>query len=353
MTQSQPLRPAGSRRNQSMELFKLFASFMVVLGHTDFHGALFTFVNVVGRVAVPGFFAISGFFSYNKSGQVMAKRIKHIALLTCVGFGVILGWNCFAVELDGGSSIGYLRSVFPDAEEFMQLLILNLSYLCDPMWYMVAALEVYVMVWAYASFFGKEKINYTPLYIVGFCLYCFNLLLGTMYNAVGEHAIFLYRNAIFFGLPMFTLGIFLRQYGARILENLALTDRKLVAVVLAGVVLAYLEWTGLGVCESMLGNCISVVALMLLMDRHPQLSEHSGAARLIGFFGPLSTTIYLIHQAVIGACNRFMAGWFHASPSWLRPLMILLTTIVTAAAWLCLVELWKKTAKAVKKSVKT
>lgn len=336
-------------RNQAMECFKLIASILVLLVHAPFSGSVSTVINVLARCAVPGFFAISGFFSYGRGSAVLTKRLRHILLINLAGFGAILVWNCFAIELDGGSSIGYLRAVFPTAEEAAQLLLINLNYLNDTLWYLPAILECYILVWGYVTFFGEKPVNYTPLYIVSFCLYCINLLLGTLSNAVGEHAIFLYRNALFFGLPMFSLGCFLRQYGEQILENFHLTDKRLLLVILGGLALAFLEWIGCGVCDSMLGCCIAVTALMLLMSRHPRLSEEPGAERLFAFLGSLSTGVYLLHSVVIEACDRFLGLWFSASGSWLRPVTVLLVTLAAAAAWLGLVSLWKKLSKSPKK----
>lgn len=336
-------------RNQSMECFKLIASLLVVLIHAPFTGSVGTVTNVLARCAVPGFFAISGFFSFGRGSQVLAKRIRHIFLLTLAGFGLMLCWNCLAIELEGGSSIGYLRAVFPTAEEAIQLLLLNLNYICDPLWYLLAILECYIMVWAYVTFFGEKTVNYTPLYIVSFCLYCGNLVLGTMSNALGEQSIFLYRNALFFGLPMFSLGVFLRQYAGQILENFRLTDKKLMALVLGGLALAFLEWMGGGVCDSMVGSCIAVVALMLLMSRHPRLSDDPGAAGCFAFFSSLSTCIYLMHSAVIEACDRFLVLWFSASGSWLRPVTVLLVTLAAATGWLGILAAGKVLSKTLKK----
>lgn len=350
MTNS-PSIPSSDRRNQAMECFKLLASILVLLVHAPFSGSLGTVVNVLARCAVPGFFAISGFFSYGRSSAVLKRRIRHIFLINLTGFGLVLVWNCLAIELDGGSSIGYLRAVFPTAEEAVQLLLVNLNFLCDTLWYLPAILECYIMVWAYVTFFGEKQVNTTPLYIVSFCLYCGNLLLGTMSNAVGEHAIFLYRNGLFFGLPMFSLGSFLGQYGSQILENFRLTDKKLALIVLGGLALAFLEWIGCGVCDSMLGCCIAVAALMLLMSRHPRLSEAPGTARLLAAFGPLSTGVYLLHSVVIEACDRFLGLWFSASAGWLRPVTVLMVTLAAATAWLGILSVWKKLRNAQKKEV--
>ena len=89
MTNS-PSIPSSDRRNQAMECFKLLASILVLLVHAPFSGSLGTVVNVLARCAVPGFFAISGFFSYGRSSAVLKRRIRHIFLINLTGFGLVL-----------------------------------------------------------------------------------------------------------------------------------------------------------------------------------------------------------------------------------------------------------------------
>ena len=69
------------QRNNTLELLKVFAAYMVVFIHVIFSGYVGTAIETLARFAVPFFFVISGFYSYGISTQKIKKRIKKILIL--------------------------------------------------------------------------------------------------------------------------------------------------------------------------------------------------------------------------------------------------------------------------------
>lgn len=55
------------QKNDTLELIKLFASYMVVFIHVMFYGTVGEAMNALGRFAVPLFFLISGYYSFQNS----------------------------------------------------------------------------------------------------------------------------------------------------------------------------------------------------------------------------------------------------------------------------------------------
>ena len=334
------LRTASStaRSNQSMECFRLLASFLVVFIHIPFPGAFGSAVNCIARCAVPGFFAISGFFSYGIDSRRLGRRIRSMLVLILAAFGVELLWNCVLIELEGGSSIGFLRAMIPTVREILDFFFLCLNPLRDSLWYLPAALEVLCVLWVYVRFFGDSPVNYRPLYIVSTCLFAGALVMGTPGQAAGfQVPVFLMRNGLFFGLPMFSMGLFLRQYHRQILENFSLNRGKLLLLTLAGFAVGLGEWFCIGICDMLLGTTFSTVCIILLSAEYPRITEKPGLSRIISTFGKLSVVIYIVHSLFIDVCERFLQP-----QPWLAPVLVLGMSLAAALAWERLTFLLRK-----------
>lgn len=65
---------AGRKRFNNIDLWRAIAAFLVVAIHCPFPGALGEAVANVGRIAVPFFFIVSGFFCYSEDADVNRKK---------------------------------------------------------------------------------------------------------------------------------------------------------------------------------------------------------------------------------------------------------------------------------------
>ena len=74
---------------------------------------------------------------------------------------------------------------------------------------------VYLLMILYRALKKSIKtLDNTPLYIISVCAFLFQVAFGL--KAVGvkmEMSNLIYRNSLFFGLPMFSLGMFIHEYG--------------------------------------------------------------------------------------------------------------------------------------------
>ena len=347
MNQTTPVR--ASRSYQSMEVFRLIASILVIFAHVHFPGTFGSAVNCFARCSVPGFFAISGFFCYGTSGVKLGKRIRNLVELTAIAFGLELFYSCVLIELEGGSSIGYLRAMIPNAKEIANFLILNINPLRDTFWYLPAALEAMVALWLYVRFQESDgPVNYRSFYVIGFCLFACNLAMGIMGTGANNPAsIFQYRNGLFFGIPLLAMGLFLGQHWQRIVANFALTNTKLVLLAVLCLGFSLAEWFGFGICDVMVGSVTAVLVLMLLMAKNPMISNRPGIRKVVGTFGTLSTAIYVLHSMVVDFYERFLLARLAVNPAepWLRPLVILAITLVCSTVWVCAERLIGKRKK--------
>ena len=225
-----------SSRNQSMEVCKLIASVFVILIHVPLPGKLGSMMACVGRFAVPAFFAISGYFSYNVGWKRLNKRIIHIIWLNLAAIAVCLLWGCIHEYFQGDNILLYLRAKLDlKADAVATWFLVQVNPFSGHLWYLTAIFLCYCALWLYVRFFGKEPVNYTPLYIFSLSLLPFHIAMGEMALSVEfpvHHE--LVRNFLFFGLPMFSLGIFLRQYQERIFRNFNLNGWKLAGLIVLG-----------------------------------------------------------------------------------------------------------------------
>lgn len=339
MTQTTTLRTA--RGNQSMEAFRLIASILVVFVHVPFGGSLNAMINCLARCAVPGFLAISGFFCYGASAKKLSRRLWALVKLTVAAFGLELLWNCVLIELEGGSSIGYVRAVLTNVGYYKDFLLINTNPLRDTLWYLPAALEVMALLWVYVRLHGDKPVSYRWFYLAGTLLMVCNLAMGVLDKFCGiPVSILQYRNAWFFGMPMMAMGLFLGQNWQRLLQRFRLSNGWLTGLILGCLGLSFWEWYGLGGRDVMVGSVTAVFFLMLLMAKNPTISRTSWICRLIGMFGTLSTVVYVSHGVAGDFCQKFLTD-----NSTLLPLITLALSLTAGVIWAGVCALWKRIRK--------
>lgn len=220
MPQTQ-LKPA---RNQSIECARLLASIFVIFIHCPFPGKTGQVMDQLARFAVPMFFALSGYFSYRISQETVLNRGKKIFWLD-LGATVLYGlWGCFLEKMDGGSAVAFWREAWEEIS-FPGWFFSNDCPFAIHLWYLNAMLICYLLFWGYLRCFRGRRVTYRPLYILGAAALAVNIALDIV--AVWEPAWLsdnVTRNAFFFGLPMFAMGIFLREHGDKIRCRLRAPD---------------------------------------------------------------------------------------------------------------------------------
>lgn len=326
------IKPA---RNQSMECCKMVASILVVFWHVPFPGEIDGFVKCFSCFAVPVFFAISGYFNYGADQKTLSRRLKHLLKLYITAIGVTFLWGCIQTELRGGSTIAFLRQFLPKSEEIAAWFLFQLDPRLGQLWYLLSACLCYVFLRVYVGFFSEEKIDYRPLYTIAFSLFSVFFALGILAPVSGmDIPYLLYRNGWFMGLPMFTLGIFIHNYQDRILANFHLTGRKLVLLILAGILLSILQKKTMGMGQMTLGALVEMVALMLLLVSHPAVTTSAWGTRLVAKFGAWSTYIYLFHvtllQVYSSYCQAPISAAIGSAEEFFRPFVVAAMSLLFA-----------------------
>lgn len=339
-----------NKKNQSMECCKMFAAILVVFTHAPFPGFYGELICQFGRFSVPMFLAISGYFNWGANHKTIARRFLHILWLIVFSSVLYSACNGF-IALVQGNSLGAaleLENVLPRPASLMRWILLQVNPFSGHLWYLSAVLLCYGFLWVYVRFFDDKPADYRPFYLLGsFCgilLLIFSVILP--WSGMDIHP-YVFRNGWLLGITMFTLGLFFREYQDILRKSFHLTTGKLFLLFILGfaIVLWELRYGPGG--ERTLGHLIMAAALVLFLIYNPQLPIQNPAVHwLVNQFRALSTNVYILHSAVIKGYNVFlqyrMLRMFGDLEAWLKPLVVLVVTILASMAWTALAHLLRK-----------
>ncbi len=196
------------KRNLWLDLFKLVLAWMVIcihcLGETyDYHP--------IYRLAVPMFFAISGYYAYRKEGQLSgaAAMIRRSFRYMCIGFGFYIIFD-FVMCYVNGSGVGYYFTTLFYENILFDFFFLNrpITYTGAQLWFLIALFVVSLAHWTLVRF---RKMHWYPcIVLVGLAI---QLFFGGYMRLFQETdmPIRYTRNAWFMGLPFFGMGYLMAQ----------------------------------------------------------------------------------------------------------------------------------------------
>ena len=313
-------------RNLSLECFKLLAACFVVFLHIPFPGAFGQWVVCLSRFAVPLFFAVSGWFSYGASPEKLGKRFVHILLLEIFGDVLYISWRCVRDYLAGESLYWCLRYQIPDVQALKMWLFWNVDPFAGHLWYLSATCLCYLVLWVCTRLGRKD---YRPLSITGFVLLLCGFLMGEFSRFTGFRADYrICRSGLFTGLPVFFLGLFLR-------ENREKLKTWGIPLALSGVAFSLLERRFLGIHDLYIGAVMTAAGILLATSRRP--SVPGWLTKAAAGFGSVSTTVYLIHlllQEIYGHYFQYALEMKLGSlENSLRPLLILGVSLLIGFGW--------------------
>lgn len=198
----------------------------------------------------------------------------------------------------------------------MQWFVLNTDFIGGgPLWYLTALLVCYFVLSVYIRWNGKD---YRYFYAFALAMPALEVILDafakTVLMTLPEA---LFQNGLLLGLPMFALGLFLKDHQQRLSAVFSLTDGRL--------------WL-------LLGALVQVFSLMLLLSVCPPLAkEGSLPARAISYFGSLSTFVYITHLICRDVYLLFFQeaaqARFAGAEPWLYPLAVTAMALSLGIGW--------------------
>lgn len=327
------IKSAG--RNPYLDSLKLTMSLMVICIHTDFAhtwSSLTTFdyfTSGLCRIAVPVFLIINGFFYSNKGFKHTFKTVFGLYLLWTILYTPFWLYDLFCTP-------------FLSLADVIHEVVLTTLFGYFHLWYLnglMVALVLFHLLFRHAT---PRRILFSvvPLFWVGAAL---QYLATYLSELAGPDSLWqdilldihTYRNALFFALPFFCMGVFFKR--ANVLKNTPLNVMRLL-LLLSCVLFAFELWSKdrwlIPSNQDLYLSLILVAPLMFavccqmptrFMFRTPAVSD-------------VATKIYLIHPALLFT----MFHLFGKTPT----LPGIIAAICVSLIWFHLQRVWHRRREA-------
>ena len=349
-----PIEAKGSSRNTTLYFFEVLACILIVFIHSHFPGAFGDLVMPgVARFGVPLFFVVAGFYlikpgmSKEELRLKLKKRIIHVLIL--IALSAVIYFLVGIIQAKFGNNpegiASYLQTTF-SWKRILRLVLLNGPLMSLPTWFLLAMFFSYVILYVFAKQILEYKwIAYSFALLLPFWIIFRTIACLTNVSIGG----YLLRDAQFYynwltnGLPFICLGIVLKRHEG-FLKRIPV--KWILTVYFASFVLMTLEFcllmNYLDIYMSYYpSHVMNVIAIVTLAVQKPDLFSKS---RLLNAKGNFTAYVYIFHPAVIGVA-AFVLNKAGISEnviiSWIRPLIVMLTSVAAALVfnWLvCLVK---------------
>lgn len=283
------------RKNTTLELLKLLASYMVVFIHVSFYGNFGIAINSLARFAVPLFLLVSGFFSYDVSREKIKSRINYILKLAIFSTVIYTLFNvALAVYFGSINSIFVYFSKYLQPKRWFNFIFLNVPASSAHLWYLFAILYVYVIFYFVKKYNVKEKI----IFSVSFALLALHILLGeglSIFKIVLPIAYL--RNFVFMGIPFFVLGLFVKKHEEKIRK---IPSYLSVGAFIIGCVITVFSRFNIGVNELYLGSLLILFTIINIFIKYSEVKYSPFLENL----SQCSNYIYIFHIII----SRLLLG---------------------------------------------
>lgn len=282
------------RRNNTLDVLRLFASYMVVFIHVVFYGRTGMAADALARFAVPLFFLVSGYYSCNTTREKIRRRILHLLRLLVFAVVFYTAFNMLRLLMKGGAGeiLPYFLA-YTRPENLLKLLVFNVPVHTEHLWYLPAMIYVY---WLY-RFLMRRQMSEKRILILSLGALTLHLFLGEVLNAFHIPVpSYLMRNFALMGFPFFGLGLLLNQHR----DTFGTLPGYLIPVsAAAGVALTLLSCFYLGRNELYVGSVLILFAMVLLFVRYPDREY----PRVLTALADCGTYIYIFHPMVSSALS--------------------------------------------------
>ncbi len=276
----------NTQKNYTLELLKLFASYMVVFIHIMFYGEIGIIMDTLARFAVPLFFLISGYYSFRIKPEKIKKRIRHILGL------IIFSTVCYTlynivILLSKGTVDGIVSyfEQFLNIGTLIKIFIFNVPVSSVHLWFLLALVYTY-----FAFYFATVfRFNEKAMFIISFLLLFLHILLGECLSSVGiVIPIPIVRNFALMGIPFFALGLFTKKHENKLRS---IPNYALIIAVAIGIFESLFSRCFFGKNELYVGSLLILFAIVVVFIKYPTVKYPLFFNALSG----CSTYVYIFH----------------------------------------------------------
>ena len=269
-------------RNNTLDVLKLFASYMVVFIHITFYGEIGSAVCALARFAVPLFFLVSGFYAYKVPPEKIRRRMFRVARLLLFA---VAAYTVYNVSRRNTREIGLYWDAYLDLKNLVKLFLFNVPVHTEHLWYLLACLYVYGIFW----FAMKIRIPETLMFAAAGLLLLLHLFLEEFLSVWGITVpTMLVRNFALMGLPFFGLGLLVNKY-QHIFRKIP--PPAIAVLIMIGISETLFSWYYFGNSDLYIGTLCILAALVAVFLKFPDMQYPPAVLSLTG----CSTYIYIFH----------------------------------------------------------
>lgn len=306
------------KRNEVLDVIKMFAAFCVVFLHFSFPSVFGRIVFSVSRFAVPMFFAVSGFF-YNKkdkSAQLAStgRKSRHILLLIFISEGLAYFNYLSDAVLDAKTfRFSMLTGIFTERaalyKEAMWRLISFTPLLNATGWFLVQLFLVYLIY----GFITKRN-GYKPAGIIISVCFGVGFLLTRLCGIIKfELPNYTDYFILFMGLPFFAFGYYLKDAIPKFNLTEKFSGAVLVIMIFSGIILTIAESFIFSDVRIYIGSVLMIFAFFVFSEKYSEKTFTSRLGKALVFIGSnLTLYIYIIHPGA-GSLLEKAVGRLHFS----------------------------------------
>lgn len=314
-------------KNKSLYTIEGLACICVIFIHCKFPGELGRIIEFFSRYAVPVFFIVSGYFTYDANNEKLkSKAIKLLKIFLCyiIFYYILLHVQNFITN-DTYSFIELNKKIFNFKNVFLLIMLNRTSIIIPHLWFLLALVYCYI----FRYFTKREKFEklykYIPYILI--LTYILSIVPNIISNNSNTNA--LVRNWLMYGIPFFVIGINIKNNLDRISN---IKNNRLIIFSILGILLIGLERTFINIFDKELfldvyiGNIIFVISIFILAINNPKLFD----IKILSNIGEKhSLNIYLIHYAIIRIINildkkEIINGYF-------KPILVFIIAYIISA----------------------
>lgn len=313
-------------RKYGLDFLKGIAACFVVFMHVPFSGEFGRAVAMIGRAAVPVFFMTSGYFGYGASKEKTLLSIKKISVYLLVAYFLGVIAMPIATRFDMERLVLILKNEVFTVKHIIHFIFFAHTRICGVAWFLVSLLLCYVL-----KYYLGVKLRY-----IAYAGLLIRVLGAFQYPFL--HITVPVNTPWVTGIPFFIIGELIRENEQWINEKISNSHCVLITLFGAGILSISFVYPSLFWYIAIL--MLSPALFVLFSRSDMQFNQVCLLGSVYAFF------IYIVHPLVMHVYDAIRPTP-SVPESWLRPLIVLIVTILLAVMYYGIKKLIAKN-KAVK-----
>lgn len=290
--------------NPYLDIVKFILANMVVCIHFVLPGQFGEAVDCIARVAVPFFFMVSGFYSFNCDNRILWRRfLRNTVLLVSITLVYAL-WGVWKTKFILNEGIKNFLSEKLNVATGTDFVLYSINPFSNHLWFIETLAITYLVFLIFNLVIKNKSIMNTVLIVLMTISLFAHIWMGSIVSMIMTEPVpkQYYRNAWLFGIPMFLLGytisLVMNKWNTRTIKMRII----LTMILVFGIVAGLFQWFTFGKAEMPIGMLLVAVSLiMLVLDLPEPNTDSKRYVKLVAIaktLGKTSVWIYVIHKLI-------------------------------------------------------